>query len=101
MNSWKHKTLMDRFHEKVIKVSRCWFWTGYINPDGYGKFRVGKNIRLAHRVGWEKLIGRIPKGLTLDHLCQNRRCVNPKHLEPVTFKENLRRSKQMRVAIFA
>lgn len=54
---------------------------------GIGGGRTG----LAHRVAYEALVGRIPDGLTLDHLCENKRCVNPDHLEPVTRAENLRR----------
>jgi len=69
----------------------CWIWQGSIGAGGYGKlWRKGKTL-LAHRWIYEKDVGPIPEGLTLDHLCRQRDCVNPAHLEPVTTKENLRR----------
>ena len=74
------------------KDNECWLWTGGKNTDGYGYFRPGHGISLrAHRFYYELHVGRIPKGLQLDHLCRVRHCVNPQHLEPVTHKENHRR----------
>lgn len=87
----------DRFWEKVDKTGECWEWTAYRLKCGYGRFGVGgsaKNggrIVMAHRWAYENLVGPIPNGLQLDHLCRNRGCVNPEHLEPVTVRENLRR----------
>lgn len=65
----------------------CWEWTGSLNPAGYASW---KN-RAAHRTVYEMLVGPIPKGLVLDHLCRNTACVNPAHLEPVTNKTNILR----------
>lgn len=66
----------------------CWIWSGSISDRGYGTAkRKGKFFR-AHRLIYEEKKGVIPKGMTLDHLCRNRICVNPDHLEPVTQKEN-------------
>ena len=67
--------------------SGCWLWLGGVN-EGYGRVRVGRKQAMAHRVMYEREVGPIPKGLTLDHLCRVRSCVNPAHLEPVTTREN-------------
>jgi len=73
---------------------QCIEWQGYILANGYGQIhlRKGKGGKVqAHRYVYEKAIGAIPEGLELDHLCRNRKCVNPNHLEPVTRRENLLR----------
>ena len=82
----------ERFWVKVDKSAGCWLFQGADNGYGYGYFRgaEGKAI-LAHRFSWQELVGPIPAGLTLDHLCRVRRCVNPAHLEPVTNRENILR----------
>lgn len=69
----------------------CWIWWGARGRSGYGNFGVGKKTYLAHRAAYELVNGPIPEGLDLDHLCRNKRCVNPSHLEPVTFLTNMRR----------
>lgn len=69
----------------------CWVWTGGRYPNNYGRMRVSNVSVRVHRVAYELLIGKIPRGLEPDHLCRNRLCVNPSHLEPVTRKENLMR----------
>lgn len=68
----------------------CWNWQGYIS-HGYGVYYEGDVGRRAHRVYYERYIGPIPDGYVIDHLCRNRRCCNPAHLEPVTSRENIRR----------
>ena len=70
----------------------CWLWSGDTARSGYGRFRVARKLLAAHRVSYEILVGDIPPGLQLDHLCEVRGCVNPWHLEPVTQAENIRRA---------
>lgn len=73
---------------RIKKTKSCWNWIGHVTPDGYGIIRFGgKNYR-AHRLVYELLVGKIPTGLVCDHLCRNKKCVNPKHIEPVTSKVN-------------
>jgi hypothetical protein len=80
-----------RFWPKVDKTDGCWLWTAATNEFGYGIFRIdGRNVR-AHRWAYEDLVGPIPKGLVLDHLCRTPACVRPDHLEPVTQKVNSER----------
>ncbi|WP_292915005.1 HNH endonuclease signature motif containing protein [Nitrosomonas sp.] len=67
----------------------CWLWTGAMQNAGYGSY--GKPSRLAHRLMYELLVEPIPAGLVIDHLCRNRRCVNPAHMEVVTLAENVLR----------
>lgn len=80
-----------RFMAKVERVADgCWVWTASRDHCGYGKFHDGRMV-LAHRWSYEHHVGPIPDGLVLDHLCRNRACVNPEHLEPVTQRTNLLR----------
>src|SRR4051812_32410851 len=90
---------VTRFWAKVDRntTSECWPWTGYVMPNGYGHFSATRATRwLAHRYAYELLVGEIPDGMHLDHLCRNRRCVNPAHLEVVTQAENNRRASAVR-----
>lgn len=81
-----------RFWSNVrIEEDKCHLWVGNKRPNGYGRFTVGKKGCLAHRWAFERFRGPIPEGMQLDHLCRNRLCVNPDHLEPVTLKENIGR----------
>ena len=88
-------TISDRFWSKVDKTDSCWLWTACKNRKGYGHFSVGGRSgrpHLAHRMSYEFLIGPIPQGLTIDHLCKNKACVNPEHLEAVPNAVNTGRS---------
>ena len=87
-------TLEERFWVKVKKTDQCWFWIG--GGGRYGAFRIGGRkgrAMLPHRVAYEMLVGPIPDGLILDHLCHHTRCVNPKHLEPTTQAQNNKRAR--------
>jgi hypothetical protein len=82
---------MDAFERLIRKIDTsddCWTWTGNRCRKGYGRIKIGGNQKQAHRVAYEFFVGPIPCGLTIDHLCRNRGCVRPNHLEPVTGREN-------------
>lgn len=80
--------LPPRIASRITIVNDCWTWTGSKNSDGYGRIhRDGRDL-MAHRVVYEMLVGAIPPGLQTDHLCRNRGCVRPSHLELVTSREN-------------
>lgn len=75
------------FWSRVDVTTGCWLWAGGKNNKGYGRYGPA----FAHRIAYELLVGPIPEGLELDHLCRTPLCVRPDHLEPVTHRENLLR----------
>jgi hypothetical protein len=97
MMEWK---LPDRFWRHVKVKGACWLWTGPARR-GYGAFYQDKHVRTAHRVSYEALVGPVPDGLELDHICRNRACVRPKHLRAVDHRTNLLAGPSTRSAINA
>lgn len=83
-------TLEQRFWSRVDRrgPGECWPWTGLLSDQGYGRISAGRDLGgpmvwKAHRVAYTLLVGPIPQGLTIDHLCRRRDCQNPAHMEPV------------------
>lgn len=91
----KPMNIVEIIDKYVEKTDSCWIWRGSVNKNGYGQHGSTKragSIKQAHRKVYTLLVGTIPDGMQLDHLCRNRICVNPNHLEPVSPRENLLRS---------
>lgn len=96
----------SRLHASyTVQANGCWAWKGKVGRDGYGRFSIDSRWRMAHRVAYLLLAGRIPDGFEVDHLCHNadkdcaggtgcghRRCVNPAHLEAVSHRVNMHRT---------
>lgn len=76
----------------IMNTQGCWHWTGAVQSRGYGSISHGGRTYSTHRVAYELLVGEIPAGLQIDHLCRNKRCCNPAHLDPVTQDENVARA---------
>jgi hypothetical protein len=90
------KTIQQLLHDRIQKTDGCWLWLGHIAKSGYGVTSTGgytpERVMHAHRFSYLILAGPIPNGLEPDHLCRNRSCINPSHLELVTHAENMRRA---------
>jgi HNH endonuclease len=82
-----------RLWARVDKTDDCWNWTGNLQSSGYGVITENRKSYVVHRLTYTWVKGPIPVGLEIDHLCRNKRCVRPDHLEAVTHGENVRRAK--------
>ena len=96
----KVQPAIERFFAKVrlqvpLDISSCWLWTGYTQPNGYGQFksdgRRGAKRNSPHRFAYEYFVQTIPPSYEVDHLCKQRNCCNPNHLQAVTLQENRQR----------
>lgn len=84
---------IERFDAKHhVTAEGCWRWIAAHTPPGYGCFYWKGRQVYAHRFSYEVFVGPIPEGLVIDHLCQNKWCINPWHLEAVTYRANLMRA---------
>lgn len=94
------KTPRRRLMDNVVFETGtwCWLWTGWVAGNGYGRLGWKGGSVAAHRLAYQLYRGEIDDGLVIDHLCRNRRCVNPSHLEPVTQGENVKRGYQAKAA---
>lgn len=96
------QTRMQRWAARVALPTDpdgCWIWRGArYQSSGYSAFGDGTKSTTGHRYSYERFVGPVPDGMELDHLCRNRQCVNPNHLEPVTHHENVRRGAAAKTA---
>lgn len=88
-NRWEKSELLRR---TALAEDGCWNWTGTVDRGGYGHLSIGAKYVQAHRFAYSLFVGPIAAGMTIDHLCKNRRCVNPDHLEVISLRENVLRS---------
>lgn len=92
----KPRPIKERIESRrvVDTITGCWNWPTLDKITGYGRMRIGsvsdfsRRVGYAHIISYETHVGAVPDGTELDHLCRNRACCNPKHLEPVTHREN-------------
>lgn len=97
MSRWNPEPAHVRVLARCVEDGDCWVWQGPVNRKGYGSVMCpDRRVRPIHRVTYMALVGPIPDGLTLDHTCRNKRCVNPWHLEPVPSAVNTKRAQPYR-----
>ncbi len=85
--------VVAKFEEKILECddTGCWYWAGCLDRDGYGQFVFSGKMTKAHRTSYSLYRGKIPDTYTIDHLCWNKACCNPEHLEPVSRGDNVKR----------
>ena len=86
-----NKLVLNRFWDKVEITNSCWNWSGGKNKAGYGRISINHVMVLAHRFIYEIMESKIPRGIVIDHLCRNRSCVNPSHMDITTIGQNCMR----------
>ncbi|WP_104128075.1 HNH endonuclease signature motif containing protein [Cryobacterium sp. Y57] len=92
MEPLPQKKADPRFWSKVDRSEGCWLWNASVDKFGYGRFTIRRGkVQRAYRYSYEQLVGPIPAGLQIDHLCRVRACVNPAHLEAVSQRVNVLR----------
>ena len=87
----RNDVLKERIFSKIIKQDKCWKWMGMKSVEGYGQIYFHGKVVRTHRLLYEIVRGNISHGMVLDHVCENKWCVNPDHLEEVTRVENMTR----------
>lgn len=88
---WCVEFLPARWRAKIVCSAGCWLWRGWNSGNGFGKLKIKGKAWMAHRAVWNFFGLPLPRGRVLDHLCRNRACCNPAHLELVTVRENTAR----------
>lgn len=93
LSEWQKASFWSRVRMGSMghRGAECWMWIGGFSGEGYGSCTFDGTTHAAHRLAYELLVGPIPEGLYIDHLCRTRGCVNPRHMQPVTNAENIRR----------
>lgn len=100
MNNIITQKNLYRFWDKVLFTTDCWEWQRGLDKDGYGQLTINTKKIKPHRFSYELYKGKIPEGLEIDHLCRNRKCVNPNHLELVTHQENIKRGDKTNLGLY-
>lgn len=89
------------FEENILKnPNGCWLWKARLTADGYGRYYRDNRVEYAHRRSYELNKGEIPNGFVIDHLCRNRACVNPNHLEAVPNRVNIQRGDTFAMGVY-
>jgi hypothetical protein len=89
LSSTERFAVQARLLSNIKKSGSCWEWQLRLDKDGYGDVKIKRRVYKAHRASYELFCSFIPRQLVTDHLCRNRCCINPKHIEPVTNRENM------------
>ena len=85
----RDRTLLQLLWDRVDRTNFCWIWVGHVKQNGYGSFNYKGAPVHPHRVMYQTFVSEIADGLVIDHICENKRCCNPDHLQAVTINENL------------